>query len=110
MNVGEMRDRITILKRQETEGPVKPLDDRAFDDYCTIWAKAEHLKGREFWSAKAVNAETTIRFIIRYRTDILPNMRIRFENRTYNISAVMPLDNTRQWTAIHAREVEAVAD
>lgn len=105
MNIGEMRDRITILKRKEAEGPVKPLDDRAFEEFCTIWAKTEYLKGREFWNAKAVNAETTIRFIVRYRADILPDMRIRFDNRIYNITAVMPLDNTRHWTMIHANEI-----
>ncbi len=110
MNVGDLRDRITILKQKEIEGPVKPLDDGAFEDYCTIWAKVEYLRGREFWSAKAVNAEMTVRFIVRYRTDISTDMRIRFESRTYNISAVMPLDNMRRWTVIHAGEVETVAD
>ncbi|MGD9700678.1 phage head closure protein [Acinetobacter sp.] len=105
MNAGEMRDKIIILKRRESTGPVKPLDDGAFEDYCALWAKVEYLRGSEFWSAKAVNAETTVRFIIRYRTDIKPDMRVNFDGKIYSITAVMPLDNTRRWTTIHASEV-----
>lgn len=110
MTSGEMRDRITFLKEEEWEGPVKPLAPGHIP-YKSVWAKKEYLKGREFWAAKTVNAETTIRFIIRYRSDITPYMKIcdgeytgEKEQTLYNIVAILPMDNKKQWLMIHVNE------
>lgn len=106
MNPGELRDRITFQIKPEQSGGVINLDP-TFEDYCTVWAKVEYLKGREFWSAKAVNAEQTVRLIIRYRTDITADMRVKFGGNTYEIIAPpMPLDNKKRWLVILCSEVK----
>lgn len=101
-----MRDRITILKLKPQTGAIVDLSDiTKWDDCTTIWAKVEYLKGAEFFAAKAVNDETSIRFIVRYRTDINSKMAIRFNNTVYNIISAIPLDNSKNWLMITVNEV-----
>lgn len=104
MKMEEMRDRITFQTPKIEESPVKSLKSQ-YDDFVTVWAKVEYLKGREFWEAKAVNAETTVRFIIRYRKNISNDMRVLYDNKFYSITSVMLLDNTRKWLVVLGSEV-----
>lgn len=104
MNFSDMKDRITFLNPPNDDGINL---DPPYNPYCTVWAKVEYLKGREFWSAKAVNAEQSIRFIIRYRKDITTKMRVKFagtENEL-NITSVAPLDNQKRWLLVIAKDV-----
>ena len=51
-------------------------------DYETVvecWAKAEGLKGREYYAAAAVKKEETVKFTIRHREGIGKHMRILFK-------------------------------
>lgn len=104
MRIEEMRDRITFQTPKIEESPVKSLELQ-YDDFATVWAKVEYLKGREFWEAKAVNAETAVRFIIRYRKNIGNDMRVLYDKKFYNITSIMPLDNTRKWLVVLGSEV-----
>jgi SPP1 family predicted phage head-tail adaptor len=103
-----MRDKINLLKPKVGTGPVVSLDDTAkWDVYKRgVWAKVEYLNGREFWSAKAANSETSIRFIVRYRTDVTTDMAVMFGTETLDIISATPLGNTRCWTVIIAKEVK----
>lgn len=103
MDAGALRDRITLQKKKEQQGPIPNLDK--FEDYKTIWSKARFLKGREFWSARASNSETTVEFTIRYRKDLDTSMRIKFDDRYFNIDGIIPLDNKKMYIAIMASEV-----
>lgn len=86
MNPGKLNRRITIQQKtitRDAEGfPVEQ-----WVDYATPWAGQKALSGREFFAAAAVNAENTVRYEIRYRTDIRPDMRIVDKGQIYNITA-----------------------
>lgn len=107
MNPGELRDRIIFLEEVPWTGPVKPLRPD-YEEYTKTWAKIEYLKGREFWAAKAVEAETTVKFTIRYRADITPDMKIDAGSRMFNITGILPVDNKKTYLVIHGKEVETV--
>jgi SPP1 family predicted phage head-tail adaptor len=106
MEIGQMTERITILKPKQQSGAVVDLDDNnKWDTYRNAWAKVEYLKGQEYYAAMAVNAETSIRFIIWYCKDIDATMAIKYQGHIYNINSVYPLDSTRTWFIILAKEV-----
>lgn len=105
MNPGQMRDRITFLTEKTIPGPVP---HQGYEPFVSVWAQVEYLKGREFWSAKAVNAETTVTFMIRYRNDIKSDMLVEFQGNQYNITAILPVDNKKSYILVHGKEVETV--
>mgnify|MGYP000920872876 CR=1 FL=1 len=105
MQMNEMREKIKIMVPVEPEGPFAPLDE--YEELCILWAKAEFLKGQEFWAAKGVNSEHTVRFITRHRKGIDTTMAVEYEGKRYDIQAVMPLNNKKRYMAILCKIVES---
>jgi SPP1 family predicted phage head-tail adaptor len=70
----------------------------------TVWGRAQPLRGREFFAAMQVQAETTVRFTVRHRADIDPTqMRVVWRDQPHDISAALPLDGGTEWLEIMAQ-------
>lgn len=104
MEIGELRHRIT-LQEPETLVSEGGVEEPSWKDVATVWAKVEHLRGREYYAAAAVQAENTVIFTIRYLTRIDTRHRIRFRDQSYNIITVDNLQYQNRYQVIHAREV-----
>jgi len=50
-----------------------------------LWAYVRHLSAREYYAAKAVQAEEEMLFIINWRNDITTDMIIKYKNRYFYI-------------------------
>ena len=84
---GELRRRVTFLKRQVTNK--SGITKEAWVVAFTCWAMVEPLAGREFWQAAAVNRQDEQRITIRYRKDVDAAMRIRFREKTFDITSIV---------------------
>jgi SPP1 family predicted phage head-tail adaptor len=104
MEIGELRHRIT-LQEPETQVSEGGAEETAWKDVATVWAKVEHLRGREYYAAAAVQAENAVIFTIRHLTGIDPRHRIRFRDQSYNIITVDNLQYQNRYQVIHAQEV-----
>lgn len=51
----------------------------------TVWASAEPLQGRELFTAQAVHAKLTMRFVLRYRSDVESSWRVVYQDRPYDL-------------------------
>ena len=91
LDAGTLRFRCTFLKREVAveHGIAKESWEEAF----TCWCNAQPLSGREFWEAAAVNRENEVRFTIRFRKDVDAKMRIRFEDRLYDVTEVTDVES-----------------
>lgn len=58
-------------------------------DLAEVWASVEPLSGREYFLARQVNAEATVRVRIRYRAGITPRMRVKYGSRSLEIVSVI---------------------
>lgn len=107
MNPSDLNRRVTFQRKVRGKGP-GGIPTEAWSDVVTVWAAKDPLRTREFFAAAAVNAEDTVKFRVRYRTDIKPDMRIVDDGRVYSITGVQedPLGD-RTETRIMAREVVA---
>jgi SPP1 family predicted phage head-tail adaptor len=76
-------------------------------DVATVWAAVEPIRGREYFQAAAVNAENTVRFRIRYRPGIMPNMRALYNGRTFNIQSVIDVNGRHREIQLMCLEVTA---
>lgn len=104
MNPGELRHRIelqTCTSTQDADG----FEQIAWTTKRTVWAKAENLYGKEYWSAKAVQSEKTVKFIIRYTADINNAMRILFRGTQFNIVDIDNIKYGNTYMEIKAEEV-----
>jgi len=104
MKIGELGKRITLLQITTT------IDENGFArdaeaELATVWAAVSNLHGKEYFAAKAVQAESTVKFTIRYRSGITTNMKIRFQDRLFNIIDIDDIKYRKKYLEIKALEV-----
>lgn len=103
MNSRQFRERITIYKEISKE------DDDGFstdtrEEICKVWTAIKTVRGTEYVEAAAIQHENTYRFIIRYRNDIAPYMKIDYKGRVFDIESVLNDDELRKTLTIIAKE------
>jgi len=102
--IGDLRHRITFQKFVTTVNP-NGFEVQTWEDITIVWAKASNLHGREFYAAAAVQAENTVEFTVRYLTGIDTSMRILFNGKQYNITAIDNIKYKNRYVEIKAQEV-----
>ncbi len=104
MEIGELRHRIT-LQEPETILSDGGVEETSWKDVASVWAKVEHLRGREYYAAAAVQAENMVVLTLRYLTGIDTRYQIRFRGKFYNIITMDNLKFQNQVLEIRAQEV-----
>lgn len=105
MGIGKMRHRITLLS-------VTPaINENGFEselpqEYKTVWAAVTNLHGKEYFEAKAIQAENTVKFTIRFLEGLDQSMKILFQGRTYNITSIDHIKYRKRYMEIQAMEVD----
>jgi SPP1 family predicted phage head-tail adaptor len=84
MEIGEFRYRI-ILKSKQNNVNDNGFNTETWTTVATVWSKVENLFGKEYFAAAAVHAENTVKFTIRFRKNLTPDMQIEFNNKDYDI-------------------------
>jgi SPP1 family predicted phage head-tail adaptor len=106
VEIGDLRHRITFQKLT-TSVNESGFEVETWEDVRTVWAAASNLHGREYFAAAAVQAESTVKFTIRYLPGIDTTMRILFRNKQYNITAIDNIKYQSRFIEIKALEVGA---
>ena len=101
MNPGILRSRIIIEKKAFADNGFGGHSE-TWSTLATVWAKVEHLSGRELQLAQQVSPTITEEMTIRYRNDVADNSkteeyRINYNNKKHNIRGVKDLDNMHKW-------------
>ena len=109
MEIGTLRHRITLQKLIVSTNS-NGFEVETWKELKTVWAAVSNLQGREFFAAAAVQAENTVKFTIRYVSDIDPTMRIIFRNKRYDIVAIDNKKYQNKYMEIKAQEVRADED
>lgn len=104
MRAGQLRQRVTIQEKDPTQdeyGEPAPT----WSDVATVWAAVEPLRGGEFLEARRLGAEVTTRIRIRYRDGITPEMRVVGGDHTYDIEAVIHVEERQREIQLMCREL-----
>lgn len=84
LQIGKMDRRITIEQPTQGVGPYgEPIE--TWMDLATVWANAYAGAGKEFVAARQVNAEVSMQFQIRWRSDLSTTMRIFYDGKYFDI-------------------------
>ena len=88
MNAGDLKHRI-IFQKLTTVTNDNGFDEQVWVDYKRVWSAMNNLFGKEYWSAKAVQAENTIEFVVRYSKEFMT-----MDTKIYRIKVLK--DNTAE--------------
>ncbi|MDD0974975.1 phage head closure protein [Pseudomonas fontis] len=87
MQAGKLRHRISIQEKVPVRDPV--TGEFGEPQWVNRWdkcpASVEPLSVRDFIAARAGQTEATKRVVIRYRSGVLPTMRIIYRSEVYSI-------------------------
>lgn len=105
MRAGRLRHRITI-QQPTTSTNAQGGKVKTWTDVATVWAGIEPVSASESEENFQLEHEVSVRIIIRYRSDITSDMRIKFENRYYKILGIINPDERNRELQIIAIETK----
>ena len=91
VSAGQFDQRIT-LQRRVSGKDARGQESTSWENLATlptVWSKADPLRGREYFAAGQVQSEVSVRFLIRYRADVEPTMRVLWRGQPYEILSVI---------------------
>lgn len=71
-----------------------------------LWAKIIPMQGNENMHNDRISSSVNYDIIVRYRTDIEPEMRLRKNTRIFHIQSVTNLGERNQWLMLKCQERE----
>lgn len=106
MSIGDLRHRITFQRLTSVVNE-NGFETEAWQDYKTVWASVSNLSGREYYQAAAIQAEKTVKFLIRHIESVDTSMRILFKDKQYNITSIDNMKYVSKHFEIKALEVDS---
>lgn len=96
LNAGDLRHRVAIQERvegqQDTDSGAIPWTWETV--HSNVPAQKLPLSAREFEAAAAIQAEQSVRFVLRWMPGIIPKMRLLMDGIAYNINGVLEDQDT----------------
>ncbi|PEV32679.1 phage head-tail adapter protein [Bacillus cereus] len=109
MNPSKLNKRITIQqeitnKKDEEGNPIPP----EWKDVVTVWARTKTPFGKgfnyEIFAGNTENAVRTVNFFMRFRRGIDSKMRVLYDDRLFEIKAVVDVDEQHKETCLVCEE------
>ena len=104
MRGGTLRNKVTIQRRTQTPDSMGGFVDE-WQDYTTAYAQINRLKAREEIEDKRIQLKAPHVIWIRYQTGITPDMRITWNDRTFDIVSIRNPEERGRTLEIMADEV-----
>lgn len=102
--------RIADLRHRVTLEEVSYLDDggggaqEVWTALGVMWAHIKPVSGSEDYEAERERGEKRYELYMRYRADISPKHRFRYDGRIFEIIATLNLDQRSRWLKCDLRE------
>lgn len=104
MRAGDLRHEVYL------QAPSKSFDSEGAEvitwtTIATVWAAVVPLTGREYYEAKALNAELTHKVTIRYRRNVQTTWRVLYGSRALGIVSVADVEERHEQLELLCKEV-----
>lgn len=103
LHSGQFRHKITFQKEIVTIDEYG-IHRKELVEFATVWAAIKTVKGSEYYYAAQTGHENTYRFIVRYRSDLHPSMKIKYKDRSFDIESLLNDDEANKTITIIAKE------
>lgn len=103
MEAGKLRNRITFQRNTPTANSIGEYVD-TYSDYVTVWGEIQPNNGQRFFQSLQANSKVKGVIRIRYRSDILSDMRIKFGSRYFYIDSIVNRNEANEELNIYYKE------
>ena len=105
MNVdpGRLRQRIIFCKLEEKEDELGQ-SKQFVKEVKKVWANIIPIRGKEYYEAKKLAADTSYKIYTRYHPDITMDMFIRYKEKTFDITSIIDIDMSHNMLEILCTE------
>lgn len=103
--VGKLRNKIIFEKSTIVVNDFG-ASIRSWSTFQTVWSEKKVATANEKQKADQLDNPIVFRFMIRYRTDITPHLRIRHNTKYYTIHAVFDPMGDLKWLKVIATEIQ----
>lgn len=90
VTAADLRDQV-VLQARAAGVDAHGQESTSWTTLATVWAKAEPLRGRDFFAAGQTQSAVTTRFAIRWRADLTGAHRVLWRGVPYDIDG-QPID------------------
>ncbi|MBK5471437.1 phage head closure protein [Bacillus sp. TH19] len=105
LNTGDFRNRISIEQPVVIKDELNQVIEISWQELKKAWAMIKTVKGSEYIEASASQATRIYRFVIPYTSDVTEEMRIKMNDRIFDIiEPPMNDDEMYQTLTIIAKE------
>lgn len=87
LQAGKLDRQVTILKPTKVRTDFGE-EDEVYTTLAVVWAQVRPLSSTERYTAFADHSARSNYFRIRYRNDVTPTMRIKYENLEWEIKGI----------------------
>lgn len=101
--IGKLRHQISLLKPIIVKDALGQEIEN-FEVQKPVWASIEPLSGKEYFSAKQVNSEATVKITIRYIEFLLPHWVVQFGHQVFNIEAIINFEEKNKYLQLLCSE------
>lgn len=105
VSIGAMNQRVTIRTATTTTSTATGEQVDTWADVATVWARVNPLAGRERYAAQAIQSELAYRVTLRYRSGVVPKMRLTWESKTLEIVSAANEGATDRFSVLDCSEV-----
>lgn len=104
MRAGLLRHRVDLV--QDVDTPDGAGGSTSLPQtLATVWAQIQGLQGRELAEWQQVTASADYSITIRYRADVLPQMRVLDGDRSFEIRSVIDPDGRRRELRLFCQQI-----
>ncbi|WP_193063466.1 phage head closure protein [Oceanobacillus oncorhynchi] len=104
IRIGKLDKRIEIGDVEEIRQPNGRYIEE-FVPYHKCWARVHPLSGNEKFAAQQIQSELTHRVEIRYYPGIVPQQKVKYNNRIFDIESVIDIDEQHREMHLNCLEV-----
>lgn len=87
---GKLDQRVTIQQKSITRNPANGEEAVVWTLVAAVWAEAVPVRGNAFFAANQQQHTVDVRFRIRDRAGLAPDMRLLWNGSPYDITAIIP--------------------
>lgn len=92
MRIGQLRHPVELQKFINVQDELGNQIEE-WTTVATVWAAVEPVSGKEYWEARMLQAETTVKVTLRYRPGLNPvEYRLVFRGEIYEIESIINLE------------------